>query len=83
VGGGAVSGEWTGSSQNRHWQRTGHRGGPVDGDAERGERLFEELADVSFWCETCGGCHALAGHQACRQEHVRQILAAHAPQAAS
>jgi len=60
-----MSGEWTGGSANRHWQRTGYRGPRID-DAELGQRLFDELADARFWCEVCGGCHPLREHQACR-----------------
>lgn len=62
-----MSGEWTGGAQNRHWRRTGHRGGPIPGDTARGQRLYAELADEPFWCETCGACHPLSEHQACRQ----------------
>jgi hypothetical protein len=61
-----VSGEWSGGSQNRSWQRKGHRGGPVPGDNERGPRLYNELAGTPFWCDTCGGTHPLAEHKACR-----------------
>jgi hypothetical protein len=61
-----MTGEWSGGSQNRTWHRTGRRSGPVKGDAERGERLYAQLAGTAFWCETCGGNHALCEHRACR-----------------
>lgn len=61
-----MSGEWTGGVANRHWQRKGHRGGHVQGDTARGRRLFAELADEPFWCESCGGSHPLREHAACR-----------------
>lgn len=61
-----MSGEWTGGAQNRHWQRAGHRGGHVQGDAARGRRLWAELAGEAFWCESCGGSHPLREHAACR-----------------
>ena len=61
-----MSGEWTGSASNRRWQRAGHRGGQVQGDAARGERLYAELADVRFLCDTCGASHPLREHRICR-----------------
>jgi hypothetical protein len=54
-----VSGEWGGGSRNRTRR-------PVNGDQARGQRLYAELADTPFLCETCGGCHPLAEHKACR-----------------
>jgi len=69
-----MSGEWSGGVANRTWQRKGHRGGPVDGDTERGQRLYAERAHTPFWCETCGGCHALGEHKACRAKAVHAIL---------
>jgi hypothetical protein len=38
----------------------------VSGDADRGQRLFADLASTPFWCESCTGCHPLAEHKACR-----------------
>lgn len=63
-----MSGEWSGGVANRAWRRKGHRGAPVRGDAERGKRLFALLAQVPFWCETCGGLHPLAEHKQCRSD---------------
>ena len=68
-----MSGEWSGGAQNRTWRRTGHRGGPVTGDTQRGQRLFAELAQTPFWCETCGGTHALAEHSDCRNREARTM----------
>lgn len=69
-----MSGEWSGGSANYRWQRAGHRGGPVDGDTERGARLFAELAGTPFWCDTCNGCHPLAEHAACRDVQTAEII---------
>ena len=69
-----MSGEWSGGSANRSWHRTGHRGAPVDGDTERGARLFAELAGTPFWCDTCGGCHPLAEHAACRDAQTAEWI---------
>jgi hypothetical protein len=62
-----VSGQWSGGTHNRYWQRPGSRLRDVPGDAERGRRLFAHLAAERFWCGTCGGTHPLAEHRACRE----------------
>lgn len=61
-----MSGRWSGGTANRYWQRPGSRLRNVPGDAERGKRLFAQLAQESFWCDNCGDCHPLAEHRACR-----------------
>jgi hypothetical protein len=65
-----MSGEWTGGAANRVWRQAGHRGGPVRGDGARGRRLFAQLAEVPFWCETCGRLHPLAEHRRCRDDRA-------------
>jgi hypothetical protein len=62
-----MSGEWTGGAANRHWQRKGYRGPVAADDAERGARLYAELAETPFWCEVCGGTHPLREHRNCRK----------------
>jgi hypothetical protein len=65
-----VSGAWSGAGLNRTW----HPGGRprqvhalTAEDRARGARLFAELADVPFYCETCHGSHPLSEHKACRE----------------
>jgi hypothetical protein len=63
-----VSGQWSGGTANRYWQRPGSRARHVTGDAERGRRLYAELAGERFWCDNCGSLHPLAEHRGCRAE---------------
>ena len=74
-----MSGEWTGGAVNRVWRRKGHRGGPVPGDGDRGARLFALMAEEAFWCETCGGAHALREHAACRAKPIIGLTEGHNP----
>jgi hypothetical protein len=61
-----MSGEWSGGAANRMWQRKGWRGPRPEGDAERGQRLYAQLADIPFFCEDCGAMHPLREHSRCR-----------------
>jgi hypothetical protein len=40
--------------------------------AERGARLYAQLADEVFWCETCGRTHPLREHRECRKPTHRK-----------
>jgi hypothetical protein len=62
-----VSGHWTGGAANRRWVRSGNHNTYAPGDAERGRRLYTQMANVRFWCEVCGGCHPLREHRDCRR----------------
>jgi len=64
-----MSGQWSGGTANRYWRRPGRRVLNVPGDAERGPRLFAELAREPFWCDNCGASHPLAEHRDCRAAH--------------
>ncbi len=57
-------GKWSGGAANRLWSRPGSRHYPHD--PERGARLYAQLADAVFWCETCGRMHPLREHRECR-----------------
>lgn len=61
-----MSGQWSGGVANRTWARPGHRVTDAAGDAERGRRLFAQLAHERFWCDNCGSCHPLIEHRDCR-----------------
>jgi hypothetical protein len=64
-----VTGQWSGGAANRYWQRPGSRLRDVEGDAERGRRLYELLKDERFWCDNCGGMHPLREHRDCREQN--------------
>jgi len=64
-----VSGQWSGGSANRYWQRAGSRVRNVPGDTERRQRLYRLLADERFWCDNCGAMHPLHEHRDCRETH--------------
>lgn len=64
-----MSGKWSGSTANRYWQRPGSRVRGVEGDAERGRRLWALLADERFWCDNCGAMHPLREHRERREAH--------------
>lgn len=60
-------GRWSGGTANRTWARyAGAAVVDIAGDAERGPRLYAELADAVFYCETCKGTHPLAEIRNCR-----------------
>ena len=59
-------GKWSGNTHNRRWERPGSRVRDLQGDAERGHRLYGELAGEPFLCEACGRMHPLAEHRECR-----------------
>lgn len=61
--------EWAGGIANGGFQRAGSRIRNVPGDAERGVRLFRQLAGAIFYHERCGGSHPLAEHRKCKQTH--------------
>ncbi len=67
-----MTGVWSGGIANRSWGRPGSRLRNVPGDAERGQRLFAQLAHVRFWCDNCGRLHPLAEHRDCRTAHPFQ-----------
>jgi hypothetical protein len=69
-----MSGQWTGASLNRTWQHPGSRARNVDGDKERGARLYSHLAHEWFWCEVCKRTHPLWEHRRCRGNHVTELL---------
>lgn len=71
-------GKWSGGIANRTWARTRGRVTDLEGDAERGPRLYEQLADERFLCEVCGRHHALREHRICRAggTAARLLLAA-------
>ena len=60
-------GQWSGGVANRTWQRPGNRNRYAEGDAERGPRLEALLAHERFWCDVCGGLHALIEIRDCRK----------------
>lgn len=59
-------GKWSGGAANRNWARPGSRVS-LDGDQERGKRLYAQLAGEPFLCETCGRVHPLREHRQCRE----------------
>lgn len=65
-------GKWSGGRMNRS-RGTSVLGWP--GDAERAERLYEDLAGEIFLCETCGRTHPLDEHQLCRRAESAAIIA--------
>jgi hypothetical protein len=58
-------GRWSGGAANRTWARPGSRR-VIEGDAERGARLWAAMKDEPFLCETCGMMHPLREHRECR-----------------
>ena len=60
-------GKWSGGIANRTWARTSGRVTDLEGDAERGPRLYAQLAGRLFLCETCGRTHPLREHRLCRE----------------
>lgn len=67
-------GKWSGGRANRSWSR-GVRVTDWPGDAERSERLFEQLAGEIFLDETCGRTHPLDEHILCRRAESAAIIA--------
>lgn len=60
-------GKWSGGTANRTWARyAGARTVDIAGDDERGPRLYDQLKDEIFFCETCKGTHSLAEIRQCR-----------------
>lgn len=58
--------EWQGSGQHGGFVRAGSRLTQQPADLARDRALSAAMTGVPFWCETCGGYHPLAEHQACR-----------------
>lgn len=70
-------GKWSGGAANRTWSRPGSRHVHVHGDTERARRLYEQMKDVPFLCDTCGQMHPMVEHQRCREaERVRPNILA-------
>jgi hypothetical protein len=63
-------GKWSGGSQNRAWVRPGSRLRNIEGDAERGARLFELMKHERFLCDCCGQMHELVEHRECREREA-------------
>ena len=61
-------GKWSGGVANRTWARSQGRATELPGDAERGRRLYAQLAAENFYCQHCGRSHPLREHRVCRAE---------------
>lgn len=77
-------GKWSGGAANRSWNRPGSRLRAGPETAQRDHRLYEQMKDLPFYCETCGQMHPMVEHQRCRDaESARPNIIAAARQSLS
>lgn len=59
--------QWQGSGQHGAFVRAGSRQTQQPADLARDHALYEQMAAVSFWCDTCHRSHPLREHRTCRR----------------